>query len=336
MKKIVRTLCLVAMVALVATSCKKKEEEVTELTLTMEEVQGFQAGPSFDGSKIYLDPNAGYAPRWNANDAVMVYNLASDGNSTCEEFTATAASEGQPNATFYGNNIGAKKDLGYFVFFNADKATREILNNNDNLETFKVLPNQTYDPAYLIDRSALVLASPAESSTGESFNFNLQHIFGILNVAIADNLGNGGNKVNKIVVRDDFNNITGTLDLKLNEVNPAEFTRLMNLLETNQTTYAAQLSNYLNTLGYHASGDIEPLGKEITLNCKDFALPYRAWQYFFIPVRPGAFYHGFTVEIEFTGDAQNITKHFDADMNNLVKPGWFINKYFTTANGFLQ
>jgi hypothetical protein len=316
------------MVALVATSCKKKEEGVTELTLTMEEVKGFEAGPSVDGSKVYLDPNAGYAARWNAGDAVMVYSLASDGNSACEEFTTTAASEGQPRATFYGNNI-AKKDLGYFMFFQADKATREILNNNTNTETFVVAAEQTYNPAHYIDQTALVLASPAESSNGSDFNVNLQHIFGVLNVGIYDNMG--GYQVNKIEVTDDVVNLTGALDLKLTQVNPAEFTRLMNLLQNGDASYAAQLSNYLQALGYHAHDNdgAAPQGKTITLNCNNIALP-AAYQYFFMPLRPGALYQGFTVTIYYTNGTTS-SYHYGADMNNLTKPGYFTNVYACTS-----
>ena len=93
MKKIVRILCLVAMVALVATSCRKKVEN-TNVTVVLEETAGFEAGPSFDGSKAYLDPND-YSFRWNDNDEIAFYNLSSNyTESTCTKLTAVSGSEG--------------------------------------------------------------------------------------------------------------------------------------------------------------------------------------------------------------------------------------------------
>jgi hypothetical protein len=327
------------MVALVATSCKKKEEAV-KFELSFAETTGFEAGPSIDDEKAYLDPNDSYKFKWNEGDAVMVYNLSktNPAASVCGLYQSAPGSEGQAVASFSGVPLGAKKDAGFFVFYNPEKAHGDLQNNR---ETFTVAGTQTYDPAYLMDPTTLVMASEAEVVDEIVVRSTMKHIFGFLNVAIADNLGS--KKVSKIVVRDAMWNLTGDLDLNLTEVDTDEFTTLLNQLETSGDTEAYQnaLSIYLTRLGYHAHGERT---KEITLECNNFALPYRTWQYFFIPVRPGALYKGFTVEIYLEGATEpTYTKTFDENvdgsdvcMNYLIKPGHFTNMYFTTKSGFKQ
>ena len=335
MKRIVRTLCLVAMVALVATSCKKKEEAV-KFELTLAETTGFEVGPSLDGEKAYLDPYDGYKFKWNEGDAVMVYNLSktSPAESVCGLYLGEQGCQGKQQTTFSGVPLGAKKDAGFFIFYNPEKAHADLQNNR---ETFTVAATQTYNPTYLMDPTTLVMASEGEVVDDIIVRSTLKHIFGFLNVAIADNVGS--KKVSKIVVRDAMWNLTGDLDLILTEVNESAFTTLVNQLATtgNTDAYKEALGAYLTQLGYHAHGERT---KEITLECNNFALPWRQWQYFFIPLRPGALYEGFTVEIYLQGDAEgqpSLSKTFEGThLNYLIQPGNFKNMYFTTANGFLQ
>jgi hypothetical protein len=318
------------MVALVATSCQKKEEGA-EFNVSFGETYGFQAGPSFDGQKAYLDPTDGYKFKWNDGDQVMVYNLSSNyEESVAEVFTADEGSEGQAIARFTGEPVGLKKDLGFFVFYNADKATGAPLQAG-NKETFTVPATQDYDHDYLIDPSALMMACPLAATQGNHINnFTLQHIFGFLNVAVGG--FESGLLVDNIVVTDAEWNLNGQLDLKLPEVDAQIFTSLMEDLENPaipEATYMANLHDYLYTqLGYHAHGE---QSKSITLNCYDEEVPYHAWKYFFISLRPGALYKGFNVTINFKNTGVDpISVDVPAGMQWLIKPGWFRNLYIGT------
>jgi hypothetical protein len=335
MKKIVRTLCLVAMVALVTASCKKKEEGA-EFNVSFGETYGFQAGPSFDGQKAFLDPNDGFKFKWNDGDQIVVYNLSSNyQESVAEVFTADPGSEGQATARFTGEPVGAKKEHGYFVFYNANKAHRDL--QEGNKETFTVSDVQVYNPTYRIDPSALVLANTLGAADGNHINsFTLQHVFGFLNVAVGG--FESGLRVDNIVVTDGSWNLTGDLDIKLPEVSAQTFNSLLSELENPQVseeTYIAHLHDYLhNTLGYHAHGDRT---KTITLDCTTNTanlgqeIPYHAWQYFFIPLRPGALYKGFHITINFkNAGVDPIVVDVPAGMQWLVKPGWFRNIYIGT------
>lgn len=313
------------MVVLVATSCKKNEQS-TSFNVGFGEVTGFEAAPSLDGSKAYIDVFNGGVFKWNENDKIVVYNLSSDyTDSKSAVYTAQPGSEGKTFTVFSGELIGGKKDIGYFLFYHPDKAHRDL--QAGNMETFTVSETQTYDPTYLIDPTSLVMASTVGEANGHvGGNFTLQHIFGILNIGIGDVLG--GKQVRNIKVTDAQWHLSGELSLKLPEVSASTFTSLINQCESTNggDAYLTALSTYLNQLGYNAEGE----GKTITLECNDINLPYLQWQYFFISLRPGALYKGFTVRVNFT-DNTYIEKEFGPNINYLIKPGYFRNIFLDTA-----
>lgn len=348
MKKIVRTLCLVAMVALVATSCKKNEE-VTEVNVSFGEVTGMPQNPSLDGSKAYIDAADGFKFKWNDGDQVAIYNLSVNSeNSICEVYTADAGSEGQTKARFHGASVGPRKDIGLFVFYNATMTEQNLKPNN--YEFFHVAETQNYNENYLLDPHAMVMACvPANAGDNYVKDFTLEHIFGFLNVAVANATCFGGGyqprHVSQIIVTDGEWNLAGMVDLKIPEVNPQTMTSLMNQLEANgpeDATYLANLAEYVNTLGYHAHGS----SKTITLNCNNCNLPDYSiagyWQHFYIALRPGALNKGFTVKVvyneatnanpntEIGEDANSYVYVFDAANDWVVKPGHIRNIFVTT------
>lgn len=306
-----------------AVSCKKKEDRA-EYAVNFGETYGFQAGPSLDGSKAYFDPNDVFNFKWNVGDEVVIYNLAQDyTQSTCEVFSAMNSGH---ESMFMGKPVGARKDIGYFVFYNAEKAHRDL--KELNTETFEVKRTQTYDPACYADPTALVAACTTGETNGEPSTFNVQHIFGYLNVGIGGLSQNV--TVDSIVVTDNQWNLTGQLDLRLPEVNTAQFSTLLDMLEngSDEEAYINALNTYLHTLGYHAHGN---QSKSIKLDCGGTAVPYLNWQYFFISLRPGALYKGFSVDVYLTGNDNNHL-HIDvpASKNWLIKPAYFRNLYVGT------
>ena len=334
MKRVFRILGLAAVVALVAVSCKKNEG-TKSFNVNVSELKGFQAGPSLDGSKAYFDPNDGYQFKWSEGDNLVIYNLASNYEESATGIFGLTSGAGTHNATFEGGNIGDMKNVGYFLFYNGEKAHRDL--QEDNRETFTVSAEQNYDPACKADPTAMVMACKVNQNQvagTQVQNFTMQHIFGYLNVAIADNLDqNNPKKVTSIVVTDAKWNLSGDVSLKLGEVDAETLDGLINQCESTNggEAYLNALSTYLNTLGYIGQGE----GKSITMNCNNFQLPWRQWQYFFISLRPGALYKGFTVTINYN-DGTSASHTFDANINYLIKPAYFRNVYFTTAQGFLQ
>jgi hypothetical protein len=337
MKKVIKTLGLVAMTALIATSCNKKEE-MAEFNVSFGETYGLEAGPSLNGQKAYIDAYNGYTFKWNEGDKLLVYNLAEDyTNSVHEEYTADPGSEGKHSTRFTGPSVGDRKDIGFFVFYNPSKAHGDL--KQGNRETFEVPATQNYDPRYLIDPTSLVMASTlGGTTTNQITNLTLNHVFGFLNVAVGNLSGDKQRHVSSIVVTD-TRHLTGELDLYLPEVSASEFSGLFDRLEQygpTDPTYIASLNQYLGQVGYHAHGD---LGKTITLNCGNKELPYLYWDFFFITLRPGALYNGFSVTVNFSdAGVAPITVNFEgaAAMNYLIKPAWFKNLYIVTEGEPLQ
>lgn len=328
MKKIIRTACLLAMVALVTVSCKKNNEN-TSFNVSMGETYGFEVGPSLDGSKAYFDPWDGYTFKWSDDDRLMAYNLATDYTQSAVEMFKISTGQGGHYATFNGPSIGKKQDIGFRLFYNGNMADREL--EDGNRATFHVEAEQNYDPACLADPNAMVMASTAENVSGNMINgFVMNHIFGYLNVAIANNTTPAGKQVSSIVVEDAQWNLTGEVSLKLPVVDADRFSTMLTKLENeSEESYLAYMSQYLGELGYCADGS----GKTVTMNCNNFSLPYGQWQYFFISLRPGALYKGFTLTVNYT-DGTSQSKQFDASMTYLIKPAYFRNIYWLTDRGF--
>lgn len=327
MKRIFSTLCLAAMVAFVATSCKKddqnqSENQTAEYTISLAESHGFQPGPTtIEGSKAYLDPS-NFQFRWNANDEVSVYNLfAEETQSTCTNYT-TFEGGGTATARFSGPAILTKGEYGYFVFYNPNNSERT---SGSNREVFHVNATQNYVAECGMDPNAMAMACVASGEAGQGVtHFQMEHIFGFLDVAIAGM--NEGDKVNQIVVKDKTFNITGDMSLLMHKVNPNTLTALMNQCESTNggDAYKQALAEYIGVLGYETDNK----GNTITLNCGGKKLDYLAWNYFIIPVRPGAFYQGMEIDVYFEG---GMVAHYEStgtNMNHLMKPGYFRNFYF--------
>jgi hypothetical protein len=322
MKRIIRTLGIIAMVALVATSCKKNEESAS-FNLAVGETYGFEAGPSLDGSKAYFDPADGYRFKWNVGDNVIIYNLDDDyTKSVAEIYTAEHAGYTTPfNVTT--TEVGGPLSIGYRVFYNATMGETAL--GTDNKVTFTINDVQTFNPSCWADPNAMVMACTAPAVGNHPGIFTMQHIFGYLNIGVYNISGVGAKKVSSIVVQDDKWNLTGKLDLKLGPVNATTFTTLLNNLDRENPEYLAQLNSYLGTLGYHAHEQ----GKTVTLNCNNYNLPNAEYQYFFISLRPGALDNGFTVTINYEGGASQ-SYHYAANAANLIRPATFTNIYAVT------
>ena len=133
-------LCMLGMIALLASSCEKNETKTISIGLPAFEET------NVDGEKLYIDFNASNALKWNANDQIMVYNLnATDGTKTVKAVYSTGAeAEGTINANFDGDDLGNKMDH-YFIFYPVSKIISGTGSLNEiNYEEFNVPATQSY------------------------------------------------------------------------------------------------------------------------------------------------------------------------------------------------
>ena len=309
MKRLFFAACLAGSLALIASSCKKNEEKEVSINLPQMEEAG-----DIDEGRLYVDFNANNTYKWNANDEVMFYNLdAEDGTQTIKAvYTTNSSAEGQTNAIFTGDDMGAKKDH-FFVFY----PTSKIVNgtaalNVDNYETFNVPGEQTYtlvNGKPTVDPSAMAAACETED-----FNsFTMKHIFGVLRLKLK-----GVKAVERLEIVDNSFNLSGNVSMKLHKVNMTTFNEIMNTYANNYGEHEEALANYLQVLGYSS----EPEGKVMTLNCPDIQLSETTQTHFFVVLRPGALINGFKVNVYFTdGTHDAIDQYNSFNKAYCIKPG---------------
>lgn len=317
-------LCMVGVVALLVSSCKKNESKTVSIGLPTFEESIVDGG----GEKLYIDFNASNALKWNGNDEIMIYNLdAENGTKTVKKVYSTGASaEGATNANFDGDDLGDKMDH-YFIFYPVSKiATGTSALNNINYETFTVPAEQDYtlingNPS--VDPDGLAAACEVSSLTS---HFSLKHIFGVCRLRLKGT----NKKVTKIELIDEHHGLAGNVGMKLHEVNMNTFSNLMNLytLASNGTSgmnpsFISQWNTYRETLGYTS----EATSHKITLNCVTEATPEGVQLNestvtpFYIAVRPGAFIDGFKIKVYFGNESKEILNYNTPNTAYRIRPG---------------
>lgn len=280
--------------AMLFSSCNK-DKKVTEVMINL---------PEFvddDESKAFIDFFNGNTFKWNANDQVVVYNLAADGNGSEKAIYATNANAaGKATANFdyaSGDNLTAKK-YGYFMFYPVSKVDDEWNTTQPNYQYFTVSPTQEYTKDVnnnpTVDPTSLALAVELPSLNGP---VNLKHIFGVLRLKIK-----GTGNVTKIEVEDSRFNLNGRVAMRLHEVNMNKFSQAQDYFIAVDDPYAdptflAYWNNYSqNELHYWTEAPAIG-GHLMTLNCPGVGLDTDAETQFFIGLRPGALKYGFKVHV---------------------------------------
>ena len=298
--KLFFTMCMVGGFAVLFGSCKKNDETASvaiNLPAFEEEVDG----------RAYIDINNGNSFKWNANDQVVFYNLDNQNGNNSEKaiYQTTANAQGQASATFSyasGDVLSAKK-YGYFVFYPVEKVSANKLNEL-NYETFTVSDTQEYTKlgnASTVAPEGMAMACDLQRLGG---SFSLKHIFGVLKLKIK-----GTGTVTSIDVIDERFNLSGTVGMKLHEVNMNTFSSLQNTFIANDDpentpAFVNAWNEYRATLGYNVE---EAGGKTMTLNVNNgVGLNTSTEQIFCIGLRPGALKYGFTVIVHRNGMADYV------------------------------
>lgn len=125
MKRMNRTIgmmCLAALLAVGATSCKKNNTEKTA-SFTFE-LPALEGNPFADDERGYVDITDGNQLKWWEGDQMMVYSV--DATNTTPEtavYTAASGCQGTQVATFSGDMLD-KGSYGYFAFYPAERLVK--------------------------------------------------------------------------------------------------------------------------------------------------------------------------------------------------------------------
>jgi hypothetical protein len=317
MKKIVTSICMVALVALAFTSCKKKEtSQVFAFNGTTEQLVNDEG--SFE--KVYLDDN--YKVQFEENDIIELFNITNATGTTSAagmyylnsnlQFVPSSA-QTYLNPTTSGN---------YYAFYPGDNVVALNL-YNENRATFRLdatqycrLDDATGKP--MIPNHALYMAAKDEQHQNlfETF-YNFKNICGVLSCKF---YSPSGKKVKSIAVTDKKFRLVGDVTLKIHEVDPVEMTYLFRNYSDNPD-YLQQLNEYKSRVGYAISGTT---GNTVVLDCSQVAggsvqlgQTKEEATRFFIVLRPLALLNGCDIVITFDN---NDTYEIHSTRDNRISP----------------
>jgi hypothetical protein len=325
MKKILRGICMMALVALAFTSCKKnKETEGIRLSGT---AQDFVV-QSLDEERAYIVINGTrFSTNFEINDQIMVYNLNSDDATLTNYGIYWTDSDGHTVDWFYSSGTVINHqatETNLFAFYPAEIVNNARLWEGDNEAMFELVDHQTYrkrGSTVLIPKLTMAMAAKDEVAMNVDENhFDFKNIMGGLWLRLTST---SGRKVTSIVFEDNMFNVTGRVHLKVDEVDPDILLDLLNNYDPTDATYLASLNEYIQRSGYYVDDAHNSLkGKIITLDCGEGVQLGNTAQDFFIILRPLAMYGGFKLTFNFA-EGEPIEYTYDGSasgLNLMIKP----------------
>ena len=311
MKKLVKGICLLGVVALVATSCNKENTDAKVYRgVNFDERFEVEAANGFEGERVYLDDS--YKVYFEADDLVMLFNIddANAANSEAALYKVTTAGNTPEFAPYQAEEtISDEMMSAKYAFYPGNNVDLTEL-ANDNRGIFKLEPVQEYREGK-ISQEALYMAAKIDNADNDVFAF--RNICGILTLKFYSPTAK---TVKSIAITDNSMSLTGDVTLKVNTVDPAAMIGdFKNICEGNATV-AEIATQYQDEMGYC----VDASGNTVTLDCGTgvaLGTTAAAANTFYIVLRPLALMNGFDAVITF-GD--NTTKTISLSSNNVIKP----------------
>ena len=303
MKKILRGICMMALVALAFTSCKKNNE--TEGIRFSGTAQNFEV-QSLDEERAYIVlTGTKFITNFEVNDQIMVYNLNSDDATLTNYGIYWTDQDGHTVDWYYSSGTVINHqptETNLFAFYPAEIVNNARLWEGDNEAMFELVNHQTYrkkGSTVLIPKLTMAMAAKDSiAPTVEEKEFHFKNIMGGLWLSLKDSQSR---KITSIVYEDNMFNVTGRVHLKVDEVDPDILLNLLNNYDPTDATYLQSLNDYIQRSGYFVDDAHNSLkGKIITLDCGEgVQLNGNTAQNFYIILRPLAMYGGFKVTFNF-------------------------------------
>ena len=310
MKKIVTSMCMLAVVALAFTSCKKNEENTQAFAFNHSTEQLVSDEGSFD--KVYLDQNLHV--NFEDGDQVMVFDIEDEtgDNSTAMLYTVANNATQLTSSGTFTNTAG-----NFYAFYPGGNVTVTAdLFEQENQATFTLQPTQVcriIDGKPAIPENSLYMA--AKDETHKKFSetyFDFKNICGVLSCKF---YSPSGKKVTSIEVTDHKYHLTGDVTLKIHAVDPVEMTTLFQNYNDSEQ-WLNDLVTYETSVGY----SVDNAGSTVTLDCGDgveLGETAATATRFFIVLRPLALVNGCDIVVTFDdGD----TFEINSDRDNRIKP----------------
>jgi hypothetical protein len=333
MKKVLKCMGMMALVALAFTTCKKNE--TTKHTFHFNAPQ--LSYESLDEDRMYVDDN--WKGHFEHGDVVMLFNIDEETPTKSHAALYGTTEEGVTNVPFvnigYGE-IGEDMLDDYYAYYPGGVGHMiTYLYDGENKCKFYVAPEQEYRPN-MIPKDAFYCAAKGEGDNvlmHGDVHFYMKPICGVIALRPYDA---AQRTIKKIEIVDNVFNLSGLVELIIPEVDPVEMQALFDNYNPTNPTYMAQLEAYKNKVGYNVTGedvynmltgetDHYVMGKRMTLNFSgDYEngvqLKPTKDETFYVVLRPLALRYGFQVIFTFD-DNTTATKTYAENPNRVIKPG---------------
>lgn len=330
MKRVIRCFCMIALVALAFTSCKKQEQKSNVMIVTQQLVD-----ENVDENRAYFDPTS-LKIMFEEGDVVMIFNIDNEvpTHSHCAQYEAIQ--EGN-YVTMQNCGTGeVAEDIldAYYAFYPGGRDNiRTEMAGGENKSMFYVAPTQEYRPDR-VPLEAMYMAAKVDNvahlheTENPETAFYFRNICGVYDMMLFD--PNGPTAVKEITITDNNFNLSGWVELIIPEVDPVEMQSLFNNYDPDNTAYMQTLAQYLNRLGYN----VTEKGNTLTLTMPEEGVQIGTTQatatHFYMVLRPLALTNGYTIDIKF---ADGSTKTIDrSDRNHQVAPNVVKHYGYNLAN----
>ena len=312
MNKFAKVMCMIAVVALTFTACKKKEETANSFMFHGDTEQFIvENGDGSDFEKVSIDENNRL--QFEAGDEIAIFNMKSV---VTESYWKIFTVQTDGSWTTTGGSMG-NTDGCFYAFYPAQSVQSTTFLDNDTRVTFNLQNTQEYavdgNGRVRIPNNSLYAAAKDETHTQiNDAYFSFKNICGILSLKF---YSPSGKTVTSIEVTDAMFNLVGDFTLKIDEVEPTTMTTLFRSY-SDDPTYQSQLAAYLGVLGYSTNNT----DNKITLSCGNgvqLGTTKAEATQFYIVMRPLALLNGCTIKVNFSnGTSKTIT----STKNNMISP----------------
>jgi hypothetical protein len=335
MKRITKLMCLVAMMVLAVTSCKKAETK-QGFTATLQEMQ--VEDTDLD-SKVYLE---GTTPVFLPGDQVMMFNVDYS-NPDQSQYALYQTVDGGTNAVFtpVGDGITDSKKGAFFAYYPGERCFPELTQGNrayfmlDAVQTYRKIGGNAVIP----ERALFGASRDNEVANLGDVNFMFYQVGGVAQFNLYNDATGFSKKVKSITVEDKYFSLTGMVSFKVDKINPVVLTGLLENYNKDNEATMKDVHDYMSLIGYDVYFEGDAHGGEyggfdpqmtVTLNCPNVAIgtSKATATPFYIGLRPLALTYGFYLTVTYDDDT-SVTIEVNKDCK--VKPG-VIKKFNANLN----
>lgn len=326
MNKFAKIMCMIAVVALAFTSCKKQENEKAVIrNVTTQEFVDVYEGE--DGAKAYIDGNRMKFEPGDMFELISYgYNSVGstkNGHNTYKYYVEPGDEywDVEPLTASYIDNIAGADS--WYGFYPARNLTSIDLRNDHARATFTLSDTQTYRPGNIVPENALYMAcKDATHKNLSTIQLDFQNICGIMCLQLYSSTGM--RKVRSIEITDHAFNIVGDVSCNIDQIVSGTLQSWCENYEYSDANNAQLYHDLQTHFGYESGNNAK---RTITLDCSNggngvaLGTDAASATKFYIVMRPLALIKGVDITVKFTSgpDWEISSPHDNRIMPNVIK-----------------